>query len=319
MLSAAHVLLLTCLMFCRSQNVGAVIAFILDMREHKSTLALLQQPEMGFLEHDDGAWTWTCVQQELRQPVEAPSGSALNLATVFGLPFVRLRAALPEVMFAGSVGSALGRRAGLSVTGLAENAEFDITAMKQLAQALSCFAPSASNSKIPEFDAELGASSAPARQERSGRRTKSPRIPLPQPGASAAASPAASRSSIPPAKQLPKWTRPDTYRQAAAPPPEAKADTRSTELVGTALVFAFMSNTKTVPVAELAKRTAAASAHLAGVRVPGIDRGFDELLGLFKVMLTPGNLSSRGDWLEKSRLWRLILLQRADGGFDINE
>ena len=98
-------------MFCRSQNVGAVIAFILDMREHKSTLALLQQPEMGFLEHDDGAWTWTCVQRELRQPVEAPSGSALNLATVFGLPFVRLRAALPEVMFAGSVGSALGRLA----------------------------------------------------------------------------------------------------------------------------------------------------------------------------------------------------------------
>ena len=305
-----------------SQNVGAVIAFILDMREHKSTLALLQQPEMGFLEHEDGAWTWTCVQRELSQPVEAPSGSALNLATVFGLPFVRLRAALPEAMFAGSVGSALGRRAGLSVTGLAENAEFDITAMKQLAQAMSCFAPSVSNSKIPEFDAELGAPSELASTsavERNGRTTKDPRIPLPQPGASAAVSPAASRSSIPPAKQLPKWTRPGTYRQIATPPPEPKADTRSNELVGTALVFAFMSNTKTLPVAELANRTAAASEHLAGVRVPGIDRGFDELLGLFKVMLTPGNLSSRGDWLEKSRLWRLILLQRADGGFEINE
>jgi len=99
----------------------------------------------------------------------------------------------------------------------------------------------------------------------------------------------------------------------------ASAAVRQNQLVGTALVFAFLSNTKTLPVAELAKRTAAASAHLAGVRLPGIDRGFDELLPLFLVMLSPGNLSSRGDWLEKSRLWRLILLQRADGGFDCNE
>jgi hypothetical protein len=80
-----------------------------------------------------------------------------------------------------------------------------------------------------------------------------------------------------------------------------------------------MSNTKVLRVAELARRTAAASAHLAGVRLPGIDRCFDELLDLFKVMLSPGNLSSRGDWLEKSRLWRLILLQQSDGSFKSTE
>ena len=73
-------------------NVGAGIAFVMDMREHKSTLALLQQPEMGFAEHEDGAWTWICVQRELRRPVEAPSGSALHLATVFGLPVKRGKA-----------------------------------------------------------------------------------------------------------------------------------------------------------------------------------------------------------------------------------
>jgi hypothetical protein len=40
---------------------------------------------------------------------------------------------------------------------------------------------------------------------------------------------------------------------------------------------------------------------------------------MFVVMLSPGNLSNRGDWLEKSRLWRFILLQRSDGGWDMSE
>ena len=330
----ALVLPLTCLTCRWLQNVGAVIAFILDMNEHKNTLALLQQPEMGFVEHDDGTWTWTCVQKEMRNPVEAPSGSAFRLATVFGLPFVRLRAALPEAMFAGSVGRALGRRAGLSVTGLVENAEFDIKAMKELAQALSCFAPSG-RSKIPEFDAEADAASPktpktpPSPTPSGGRgrakskdKSKRSRIPLPsRTPTGQVASPGVSSSSLMP----PEPARWPGFRQAShakSTSPDAATSSaigRQSQLVGTALVFAFMSNTKTLPVAELAKRTAAASEHLAGVRLPGIDRGFDELLGLFKVMLSPGNLSSRGDWLEKSRLWRLILLQRSDGGFDINE
>ena len=326
----AQVLHSTCLTFLWLQNVGAVVAFILDLHEHKNTLALLQQPEMGFVEHDDGTWTWTCVQKEMRNPVEAPSGSAFRLATVFGLPFVRLRAAVPEAMFAGSVGRALGRRAGLSVTGLAENAEFDIKAMKELAQALSCFAPR--SAQIPEFDVESNATAhkrhktPPLPGPSSGQRgrckssDKAKRshdtVPSRTPPGQVTSPSASSASPVPP-----KAMRSQSSRQASRRehPPVPEAAPLEELLVGTALVFAFLSNTKALPVAELAKRTAAASALLAGVRVPGIDRGFDELLGLFKVMLSPGNLSSRGDWLEKSRMWRLILLQRADGGFDINE
>ena len=321
--SAALVIPLTSLTSRWSQNVGAIIAFVMDVRERKNTLQLLQQRAMGFTEHEDGAWTWTCVQKEMRRPVEAPSGSAMNLASVFGLPFVRLRAALPEEMFAGSVGRALGRRAGLSVTGLAENAEFDITAMQQLAQAMTCFAPPAP--KIPEFDAELNAASPktpktpPSPTSSGGRRgrskSKRSRVPSRTPTREVASPTASSASLVPP-----EAARPPSSRQPSVVNSEAaSAAVRQNQLVGTALVFAFLSNTKTLPVAELAKRTAAASAHLAGVRLPGIDRGFDELLPLFLVMLSPGNLSSRGDWLEKSRLWRLILLQRADGGFDCNK
>ncbi len=311
-------------------NLGAVVAFFLDMNERKSTLALLQQPEMGFMEQEDGTWTWTCVQREMRHAVEPPSGSAFHLATVFGIPFVRLRAALPEAMFAGSVGRALGRKTGLSATGLVESAEDTIVAMKQLAESLSCFAPRASD-KIPEFDAESDAASpktpkTPPSPGASGRRdrarskdkskhsriTSTPSRPM---TVGTVATAGVSSSSLSP-PEAPGWPR---HRSPSARSPEEEAASRASQLVGTALVFAFMSNCKTLPVAEMKKRVADASAYLADVRVPGIDHGFDELYGIFIVMLSAGNLSSRGDWLEKSRLWRLILLQRADGGYDLSE
>jgi hypothetical protein len=78
-----------------------------------------------------------------------------------------------------------------------------------------------------------------------------------------------------------------------------------------------MANAKVLPVVELAKRTAAAAAHFRGAALRTIDHGFDTLLAMFTVMLQPGNLSNRSDWLEKSRLWRFVLLQRADGGYDM--
>jgi len=274
-------------------NVGAVIAFIMDVRERKSTLALLQQSEMGFEEHEDGAWTWTCEQREMRRAVEPPGGSAFHLATVFGIPFVRLRAALPEAMFAGSVGRALGRKAGLSVTGLQEARDENVAVLQQLRQSMSCFAPP--RQRIPEFDAESDAASP-----------KTPKPPGSPPSPVASGRKHRSRSKGKQARRSPRTS-------------ESERTARAECIVGTALAFAFMDNAKTLPVAELAHRKAAASAHLAGVRLPGIDRGFDELLDLFLVMLSAGNLSSRGDWLEKSRLWRLILLQRADGGFDLTE
>jgi hypothetical protein len=80
-----------------------------------------------------------------------------------------------------------------------------------------------------------------------------------------------------------------------------------------------MSNAKTLGVVELARRTAAASHFFAGVTVPDTVHGFDSLLSTFLVMLSPGNLSSRGDWLEKARLWRLILLQGPDGGWRMSD
>ena len=110
-------------------------------------------------------------------------------------------------------------------------------------------------------------------------------------------------------KQLPQTRVPQRDSTHATP----------SRLVGTALALAFMSNAKTLSVVELARRTAAASAFFAGVTVPNTMHGFDSLLSSFLVMLSPGNLSSRGDWLEKARLWRLIFLQQPDGGWRMTD
>ena len=271
-------------------NVGAVVGYFLDAGERLATLATLQQPQMGFEELPFGVWTWRCVQEPLERAVAAPSGSAMHLATVLGLPFVRLRAAVPECAFAGSVGQALGRQAGLSVLGLQDARDDNFAALSELLQSFSCFAR---RKRIPAF-----AGSSAAAHHKAGL--------------------ASARSSV--------------QRDGMSPMARALlrlgserfvGDDESNEdaelVIGTAMVFAFLTNAKTLSVVEHARRLQAASAHFRGTTLPGIDHGFDALYRMFLVMLSPGNLSGRSDWLEKSRLWRLILLQRSDGGFPLNQ
>jgi hypothetical protein len=291
-------------------NVGAIIAFFMDARERRATLAALQGADTGFecAPGPRGAWTWSCAQAPLTRAVEAPSGTAMRLAAIFGLPFVRLRAALCEELFAGGVGQALGRKAGLSVQGLDDARDDNMAAMTQLASALKCFGggaapppPREQQPKIPQFgDADEEAAAL------SGTSVAS--------SSAAAAAPRTALWDYAPLRQASMCMLLEDEPALAKGADAARAQ----RLVGTALVFAFMANAKTLPVVELAQRTSDASAHFAGVLAPGVDHDFDALLSMFLVMLTPGNLSSRGDWLEKARLWRFILLQRADGGWDMS-
>ena len=269
-------------------QLGAVVGYFLDAGERRTTLATLQQPHMGFEELPFDVWTWRCVQDPLERAVAPPSGSAMHLATVLGLPFVRLRAAVPECAFAGSVGQALGRQAGLSVHGLQDAREENFAALSELLQSFSCFAR---RKRIPAFD-EGGAADAK--------------------GLASARSSVLSNGMSPMARAL---LRLGSERFVG----DDESNEDAELVVGTAMVFAFMTVAKTLPVVEHARRLQAASAHFRGTTLPGIDHGFDALYRMFIVMLSPGNLSGRSDWLEKSRLWRLILLQRADGGFDLNQ
>ena len=280
-------------------NVGAVIAFFLDVQERRATLAKLHQPELGFAELDGGVWTWRCVQEPLTRAVAAPAGSAMQLASVLGLPFVRLRAALPECAFSGSVGQALGRREGLSVNGLQEARDENVAVMTQLLQALSCCG--VSRQRIPAFaDDDDGTGKA-----ENGEAKVSQNGTMHEPYAPVRAEGIMFHAQL---------RRNSSILRHVDEQSDATAET----LVGTALVFAFLANAKVLPVVEYSRRFSAAASHFAGVTVKGIDRDFEALHAMFLVMLSPGNLTGRADWLEKSRLWRFILLQRTDGGWDLN-
>ena len=86
-------------------------------------------------------------------------------------------------------------------------------------------------------------------------------------------------------------------------------------MVTTALVFAFLYISHTLPSEKLAARQLATAAHFAGRTVRG-GHGFDTLVGRFRLMLGRGNLFTKKKWLDRCRLWRLILLQAEDGSWD---
>ena len=265
-------------------NGGAVIGYYQDASERKRTLHTLLQPALGFTELPGDLWTWRCTQSPLTRAVQAPAGSAALLARVLGLPWVRLRCALPELLLPGSVRQALGRRAGMSVLGLNEEREEHDAAMVQLTRAMACFGGQQQmHERIPAFDTD-GAKGVSA--------------------ARVSASRSASLAHV---------------AAEAREQPEAVFDANKAaeSMVCTALVLAFFTNAHTLSVEDLARRIAAASAHFCCMELPGCDHTFDTLLSCFLVMLSPGNLSSRTKWLPKARLWRFILLQRADGGWDM--
>ena len=289
-------------------HAGAAVGFAQDMAERRKKLRLVREPEMGFAERGDGVWTWTFKQNELMKAVEAPSGSALRITGVMGFPFIRLRAALPEELMAGSVAQSLGRRDGLSVTGFVESRDENIAVMMALRRSMSCFArgPAPSREQIPAFFADEEKHSTA--ELLSAPRAQSLMHVSLQP-----------RPSSPPrgkqrmlifdyddalsAADLEEYTRP--------PDPH--------EMVGTALMLAFLANQRVLPVLELSVRVAAAKEFFRGVRVPGIDHEFDSLLSMFMVMLgcEGGALTARAKWMATTRLWRLLFLQRDEGCWDL--
>jgi hypothetical protein len=270
-------------------NVGAVIGAYMDMSQRKSTLLDFQRPEMGFTEHPDGElWTWRCVHEPLTSAVGPPSGTAVHIARALGMPFVRLRAALPEALISGSTGHALGRQVGLSVVGLETAHEENMAVMTALRQSFSCFGGK-QRDQIPEFGVETEALELQAAKNGAPERI-----------------PAFNDS----AERVLATEKPKAAEVAAA-----NHDEVAERMVGTALVLAFMANAKTLKVTELARRVAAASAHFRGVTVQGIDHDWDWLYSCYLLMLSPGNLSSRSGWLDKSRLWRFLMMQRTDGSW----
>ena len=96
-------------------NLGALIGVIQDTRERRTFLAKLAHQKVGFRETPEGAWLWQFSLDELEDQHSAPTGPAVNLSRLMGLPFSRLRVAVPDEMVSWSTGTALGRIAALSM------------------------------------------------------------------------------------------------------------------------------------------------------------------------------------------------------------
>ena len=133
-------------------NVGAVYGFYEDMKERRELLEHITSSECGFTERQGGVWTWTFRQNPLTRAVERPTGSAVEIAAVLGFPFIRLRAALPEELFAGSVAQSLGRKDGMSAAGLLAARDENLEVMQMLKRGMSCFSCRAADTKIPDFE-----------------------------------------------------------------------------------------------------------------------------------------------------------------------
>ena len=102
-------------------NGGAALGCALDARARADVVRRLRQPEAGFFSPpgDPDCWVWRFTLDPLQDDIDAPSGSAVVLSAILGVPYVRLRAALPDEMVSSALCSAIGRKHVFSLSGMA--------------------------------------------------------------------------------------------------------------------------------------------------------------------------------------------------------
>ena len=89
----------------------------MDRRERRLYLERLRQPHMGYRVAEDGAWLWSFSVDPMRDIIDAPVGPAVEICELLGIPFARLRFALPDEMLSWDMSVALGRTYGMSRSG----------------------------------------------------------------------------------------------------------------------------------------------------------------------------------------------------------
>ena len=65
-------------------------------------------------------WLWRFSLDPLSDELDAPTGTAVGICALLGVPFARLRAALPDELLTWDMGTALGRRFVLSKKGMSD-------------------------------------------------------------------------------------------------------------------------------------------------------------------------------------------------------
>jgi hypothetical protein len=284
-------------------HIGAACGLWIDLSTSHATMKRLCSPSAGFVKTPDGVWTWRVHHEEMVKPVDAPKGSALELAEELAFPFARLRVALPTELLPGNVAQCMGVRSGLSPTGLAESAADFGSAMSKLSagfRSIFCFGGGA-RKRIPGTEIPLVLDEKQA---------------------------VVSRGSVV-LHVGHSFGHMDSSFIASLVNQERRGGTRVQQelehkeerLVGTALILAHIANRRALPLMELGERQAAASKYFEGVRLPGIDHSFESLNARFMQMLgdDAGSLTATKSWLMTARLWRFTFLQHDDGSWDASD
>ena len=261
-------------------NLGAALGYFLDARLRAHVVNRLKTPEAGFSASPDDpdCWVWRLQLDELRDELDAPSGSAVVLSQILGVPFARLRAALPDEMLTTPLAAALGRKHAFSLSGMVAVQGFKSARLK-LSSGRSTDAIKLEDES--RLESVLKVADAGAKEVSNAKEVDAELA--------------------------------DTYDAATAAAPSAES-VRLEEMVGTALVLASLQAATLMPVVKLARHISAAKRHFAGVLTPA-GKPFDQLCTDLVTMMSPGCIDTRRKWLPRVRLWKLILSQHADGSW----
>jgi len=125
-------------------NLGALYGWLLDRAQMRKFMGNLCTPECGYrvvqappsradAHGSNDAWLWRFHMEPLRGKTDAPTGSAVHLSVLFGLPAARLRAAIDDDLLSWTMANAVGRHAAFSADG------FTAALKVQQAKERSCF------------------------------------------------------------------------------------------------------------------------------------------------------------------------------------
>jgi hypothetical protein len=103
-------------------NVGAAVGAVMDRRERRRYLEQLQQPRMGYRIAKGGAWLWSFSVNPMQDIIDAPTGPAVDICELLGIPLARLRFVLPDEMLSWDLSVALGRTYAMSKSGWEKSA-----------------------------------------------------------------------------------------------------------------------------------------------------------------------------------------------------
>lgn len=113
-------------------HLVAGIAFAVDLKLRARQLATLQTKQFGFRVLPGGEWVWSFSQHPLEEEVGHLSGPAIDIVRILGLPWVRVRSAIPEELFDGSLAEATGRKRGLDGQAIRETAVLSARLIRQV-------------------------------------------------------------------------------------------------------------------------------------------------------------------------------------------